>query len=68
MTIEFNNPSSLTHDVVIEDADGNEVASTDMIAGGTTSTDAKLDPGTYTYFCSVDGHRDAGMEGTLTVK
>jgi len=66
--VEFNNPASLGHDVVIEDADGNEVARTDVITGSETSTTADLQPGTYTYFCSVDGHRDAGMEGTLTVK
>jgi plastocyanin len=67
-TIEFNNPASLGHDVVIEDSDGNEVARTDVISGSTTTTDADLQAGTYTFFCSVDGHRDAGMEGTLTVK
>ena len=66
--VDFNNPASLGHDVVIEDADGNEVARTDVITGSETSTTADLQPGTYTYFCSVDGHRDAGMEGTLTVK
>ena len=66
--VEFNNPASLGHDVVIEDADGNEVARTEVITGSETSTTADLQPGTYTYFCSVDGHRDAGMEGTLTVK
>ena len=67
-TIEFDNPASLGHDVVIEDDDGNEVAKTDLIASSTTTTTADLKPGTYTFFCSVPGHRDAGMEGTLTVK
>jgi plastocyanin len=67
-TIEFDNPASLSHDVVIEDADGNEVARTDVVAGGTATADAQLEAGEYTFFCSVDGHRDAGMEGTLTVK
>jgi plastocyanin len=67
-TIEFDNPASLGHDVVIEDADGNEVARTDVITGETTTTTADLQAGSYTFFCSVDGHRDAGMEGTLTVQ
>ena len=67
-TIDFNNPASIGHDVVIEDQSGSEVASTDMITDSTTSTTADLKPGTYTFFCSVPGHREAGMEGTLTVK
>ena len=67
-TIEFNNPASLTHDVVIEDSSGNQVAATDQIANSSTTTTADLKPGTYTFFCSVDSHRAAGMEGTLTVK
>ncbi|MQA75858.1 MAG: hypothetical protein GEU88_16250 [Solirubrobacterales bacterium] len=67
-TIEFSNPASLGHDVVIEDADGNEIARTDVITDDTTTATAKLEAGEYTYYCSVDGHRDAGMEGTLTVK
>ena len=67
-TIEFDNPASLGHDVVIEDSGGNEVARTDVITGTTTTTNADLKAGTYTFFCSVDGHREAGMEGTLTVK
>ena len=66
ITIDFTNMSSLPHDVTIE---GNGASGqTDTITGSTTSTTIDLDPGTYTFFCSVDGHRAAGMEGTLTVE
>lgn len=67
-TLAFSNPSSTGHDVVIEDEAGNEVAKTDIITDSDTSTTADLKAGTYTFFCSVPGHREAGMEGTLTVK
>ena len=67
-TIEFDNPSSTGHDVVIEDESGGEVAKTDVITDSTTTTTADLQAGTYTFYCSVPGHREAGMEGTLTVK
>lgn len=68
VTIDFNNPQSLTHDVAIEDSSGETVAQTDLIGNEETSTTANLKPGTYTFYCSVPGHREAGMEGTLTVK
>ena len=66
ITIDFTNMSSLPHDVQIE---GNGASGgTDQITDSSTSATVDLDPGTYTFFCSVDGHRAAGMEGTLTVK
>jgi plastocyanin len=68
VTIDFNNPQSLTHDVAIEDSSGKEVGKTELIGQGETSTTVNLKPGTYTYYCTVPGHREAGMEGTLTVK
>ena len=67
-TLNFDNPASLSHDVVIEDSSGAEVGKTDLISGSTTSTTVDLTAGEYTFFCSVPGHREAGMEGTLTVK
>jgi uncharacterized cupredoxin-like copper-binding protein len=68
VTVDFNNPQELTHDVQIEDSSGKEVGGTELIAGGSDSATVNLEPGTYTFFCSVPGHREAGMEGTLTVK
>jgi len=67
-TIDFNNPASIPHNVTIEDSSGKTVGATDTITGSKTSTTVDLKAGTYTYFCSVDSHRQAGMEGTLTVK
>jgi plastocyanin len=67
VTIDFTNDSSLQHDVTL-DGPGVEDESTDTISGGSTSKTFDLQPGTYTFYCSVDGHRDAGMEGKLVVK
>ena len=60
--------SSTAHNVQIEDSSGGAVGGTDTITASNTSTTADLQPGTYTFFCSIPGHREAGMEGTITVK
>ena len=67
VTIDFDNPAPLEHNVVIEQ-DGKELAGFEPIAEGEEELTAELEAGTYTFFCSVPGHREAGMEGTLTVK
>lgn len=67
-TIEFTNESPVPHDVKIEDSSGKEVGGTEIVQEGTETAEVDLKPGTYTYFCSVPGHRQAGMEGTLVVK
>lgn len=68
VTVDFTNPQALTHDVAIEDSSGKTVGQTELIAEGSDSTVVELEPGEYTFFCTVPGHREAGMEGTLTVK
>jgi plastocyanin len=65
VTVKFDNPSSTPHGVTIE-GNGVEQAS-DVVTGKDTSFSVDLKPGKYTYYCPVGSHRDAGMEGTLTV-
>jgi uncharacterized cupredoxin-like copper-binding protein len=36
--------------------------------GGQSTVSLDLDTGTYEFYCSVGSHREAGMEGTLTVR
>jgi plastocyanin len=68
VTVDFTNPQPLSHDVAIEDSSGKTIAQTEVIGEGSDSAVANLKPGEYTFYCSVPGHREAGMEGTLTVK
>jgi plastocyanin len=68
VTINFDNPASLTHDVKVEDSSGTELGGTDLVSQGDATATVDLQAGSYTFFCSVPGHREAGMEGTLTVK
>jgi plastocyanin len=68
VTVNFTNSSPVPHDVHIESKGGEDLGGTEVIQEGSDSGEVELKPGTYTFFCSVPGHRQAGMEGTLTVK
>ena len=66
VTITMANMSPLEHDVTV--ARGSTVlGATPKFKGGSKTLTLNLKPGTYTFYCSVPGHRQAGMEGTLTV-
>jgi len=66
VTIEMANMSPVEHNVTI--AQGTKVlGATPTFKGGTKTVTLSLKAGTYTFYCSVPGHRQAGMEGTLTI-
>ncbi len=67
-TVNFTNSSPVPHDVAIEDEAGETIAKTEVLSEGSDSTTAELEPGEYKFYCTVPGHRQGGMEGTLTVK
>jgi plastocyanin len=67
VTIELTNPAALEHDVAIV-KEGKELAVSETISEGKTSVSTDLSAGSYTFLCTVPGHAEAGMEGTLTVR
>ena len=67
VTISFANASSLPHNLTIATSGGAVLGATPTFTGGTKTLSVTLKPGTYTFYCSVPGHRQAGMQGTLKV-
>jgi plastocyanin len=68
VSIDFTNMAPLGHNVTIESSAGKVLGATPTFQGGAKTLSLNLKPGTYKFYCSVPGHRMAGMEGTLTVK
>ena len=63
ITIHLTNDAQIPHNVEVEGA-----GVSDTVTGADTSLDVTLEPGEYVFFCAVPGHREGGMEGTLTVE
>ncbi len=66
VTIDFTNKSSVAHDVAVAKG-GSTLGTSSVIIGSKTAVTLTLAKGAYTFYCTVDGHRLAGMQGTLTV-
>jgi plastocyanin len=66
--LTMKNPAPVPHNISIEGPGGLDKEGPTVEKGGASEVEAPLKAGTYTYYCSVPGHRQAGMEGTLTVK
>jgi plastocyanin len=67
VSIAFTNMAPLSHNVTVASSSGTVVGATPTFQGGSKTLSLTLKPGTYKFYCSVPGHRMAGMEGTLTV-
>jgi plastocyanin len=64
VTVAYANKGNLVHTLLIEGVDGFRVqANPEKTKTGTVS----LKPGVYTIYCDIPGHRDQGMQATLTV-
>jgi uncharacterized cupredoxin-like copper-binding protein len=66
VTIDFDNPSSVPHAVEVE-GNGAEAKSNTVTGEKAKPLTLDLKAGTYEFYCPVDGHKQAGMKGTLTV-
>lgn len=66
LEIDSPNESSVDHNIAVEGGGVNETGPV-VKNGGVSTVNVDLQSGEYTFYCSVTGHREAGMEGTLTV-
>jgi plastocyanin len=68
LTINYDNPSPVPHSIAVATANGNVLGETQPGADEKQSLQVPdLKPGKYVFYCTVPGHREAGMEGDLTV-
>jgi plastocyanin len=67
VTIVMDNPSDLPHAIEVE-GKGMEIKGDTVTKGGVSKASGTLKAGTYEFYCPVDGHKQAGMKGTLTVQ
>ena len=68
LTIDYDNPSPVPHSIAVATANGNVLGETQPGANNKQTVQVPdLKPGKYIFYCTVPGHREAGMEGNLTV-
>ena len=70
LEIDSRNASGTPHDIALEDGTSGRVLGDGEIVsnGGVSRVSVTLRPGRYAFYCTVPGHREGGMQGTLTVR
>jgi plastocyanin len=64
-SLEVTNNGTIAHNLAVTDTD---LITADLDAGASETLDiSSLEPGTYEVYCTIPGHKDSGMVGTLTV-
>lgn len=67
-TFQVHNKGTMSHNLTIEGPGVSDQASPTMPPGDSGQVSVNLKAGTYQFFCSVDAHRDQGMQVTVQVK
>ncbi len=68
LAVTFENEGTTGHDYTVHDANGEQVEGGHSYAdaGERATLVVTLEPGTYQVWCTIAGHRQAGMEATIT--
>jgi uncharacterized cupredoxin-like copper-binding protein len=66
VTFVIENKGSMPHDFAIE-GNGIEQKTSIVEAGESATLTVDLEPGAYSYICTIPGHNLLGMRGTFTV-
>jgi mono/diheme cytochrome c family protein len=67
LELDMENKANVQHNIAVKDGSIDEKGPV-VGQGGVSKVSVSLKPGKYTFYCSVPGHEDGGMKGTLTVK
>ena len=67
VTIDVKNDGAIVHNLNVEGNGIAEKKTADLQPGSNAKLTLNLKPGKYEMYCSIDGHRASGMEGTITV-
>jgi uncharacterized cupredoxin-like copper-binding protein len=67
VTIDVKNDGAIVHNLNVEGNGIAEKKTADLQPGSSGKLTVDLKPGKYEMYCSIDGHRASGMEGTITV-
>ena len=68
VSFAYYNKGNVSHSLVIKASDGTKLGTRIFLSPGKSAGESvKLAAGTYEVYCDVPGHKESGMDATLTV-